>query len=60
MNLSEYIWSCGSDCVGLLVGNWVVEFEDFQWFGGWPRACLVRVFVFCFGFVTFYFIEVGT
>jgi disease resistance protein RPS2 len=23
-------------------------------------ACLVRVFVFCFGFVTFYFIEVGT
>ena len=24
------------------------------------RACLVRVFVFCFGFVTFYFIEVRT
>ena len=23
-------------------------------------ACLVRVFVFCFGFVTFYFIKVGT
>jgi hypothetical protein len=39
MNLSEYIWSCGSDCVGLLVGNWVVEFEDFQWFRGWPSVC---------------------
>ena len=24
------------------------------------RACLVRVFVFCFGFVTFFSIEVGT
>jgi hypothetical protein len=24
------------------------------------RACLVRVFVFCFDFVTFYFIEVRT
>ena len=24
------------------------------------RACLVRVFVFCFGFMIFYFIEVGT
>ena len=24
------------------------------------RACLVRAFVFCFGFVIFYFIEVGT
>ena len=24
------------------------------------RACLVRVFVFCFGFMTFYFIEVET
>ena len=25
-----------------------------------PMTCLVRVFIFYFGFVTFYFIEVGT
>jgi hypothetical protein len=35
---------------------WGVSVKLFQM----VRACLVRVFVFCFGFVTFYFIEVGT
>jgi hypothetical protein len=34
--------------------------DIFEFELGQLRACLVRVFVFCFGFVIFYFIEVGT